>query len=246
VQVSAEINLDRVERTVESVDPERQVVATEQRSEIIPGAEGGAGSSNVSASYLNSRTVETYAGAVGNVRRLTAAVLVNDRVDAENGGQALARTPEELARIQSLVQSAIGLDQGRGDLISVVSVPFGAVPTTEEEGMDVMAMVQQGYKPAIMVLALVLAFVFGLRAMRTFQAPPVAVAAALPAAAPGDAPQLEPGDEPTATEQIVAKLTPPVDTAPSPGQVLRAEVVRRLEEQPEVSLRLIRSWLKDS
>jgi flagellar M-ring protein FliF len=42
VQISAEINHDRVERTVETVDPERQVLASEQRSEIVPGAEGPA------------------------------------------------------------------------------------------------------------------------------------------------------------------------------------------------------------
>src|SRR5690606_8662494 len=67
VQVSADINYDRVERTVESVDPESQAVASEQRAEIIPGAEGGAASSNVTASYLNTRTLETLSRAVGSV-----------------------------------------------------------------------------------------------------------------------------------------------------------------------------------
>jgi flagellar M-ring protein FliF len=250
VQVSAEINGDRVERTTETVDPERQVLASEQRSEIIPGAEGGAGSSNVSANYMNSRTVETFSGAVGNVRRITAAVLVNDRIDpAVNGGQPQARTPEELARIQALVQSSIGLDADRGDVISVVSVPFGTPAPEIEEGMDVMAMVQQGYKPGIMLLAIIFAFIFGLRAMRAFQAPPVAepAVAALPAAEPGAMPELEPGETPTETEQIVAQISlPPVDTTPSPGQALRDQVIARLDAQPDVSLRLIRAWLKDS
>ena len=253
VQISAEINGDRVERTVETVDPERQVTASEQRSEIIPGAQGGAGSTNVSATYLNSRTVETYSGAVGNVRRLTAAVLVNDRFDAAAapGAQSQTRSPEELARIQALVQSAIGLDQGRGDVISVVSVPFDAPLPAVEEGMDVMMIVQEGWKPAIWILGLVFCFVIGLRTVRSLQQAPVeAVAAALPApeGTPAQAatPELEPGEAPTPTEALIAQIMPPVDNSPSPGQALREQVVQRLDKQPETSLRLIRSWLKDS
>src|SRR5690606_33608999 len=34
VQVSADVSFDRVERTVETVDPERQVLSSEQRAEI--------------------------------------------------------------------------------------------------------------------------------------------------------------------------------------------------------------------
>src|SRR5690606_12829424 len=62
VQVSAVINRDRVERTVESVDPERQALSSEQRSEIIPGAEGGAGSSSVTSTFMNTRSVESFTG----------------------------------------------------------------------------------------------------------------------------------------------------------------------------------------
>jgi flagellar M-ring protein FliF len=254
VQISAEINGDRVERTVETVDPERQVLASEQRSEIIPGAQGGAGSTNVSANYLNSRTVETYSGAVGNVRRITAAVLVNDKFDpnAAPGAQSQARSPEELARIQALVQSAIGLDPNRGDVISVVSVPFDAPLPEVEEGMDVMMIVQEGWKPAIWILGLIFCFIIGLRTVRALQPQPVEPEiAALPAPDEEPLAELEPGEETeeepmTATEELIAQIMPPVDNTPSPGQVLREQVVQRLDQHPDVSLRLIRSWLKDS
>ena len=254
VQISAEINHDRVERTVEMVDPERQVLASEQRSEIIPGAQGGAGSTNVSANYLNSRTVETYSGAVGNVRRITAAVLVNDRFDpnAAPGAQAQPRTPEELARIQALVQSAIGLDADRGDVISVVSVPFDVPLPEVDEGMDLMMIVSEGWKPAIWILGLIFCFIIGLRVVRAIQQPPVeAVVAALPAPDEETLPELAPGEEPeedalTPTEALIAQIMPPIDNSPTPGQALREQVVMRLDQQPETSLRLIRSWLKDS
>jgi flagellar M-ring protein FliF len=253
VQISAEINLDRVERTVETVDPERQVLATEQRSEITPGAEGGAGSSNVSASYLNSRTVETYAGAVGNVRRITAAVLINDKAPAADGGEPVARSPEELARIQSLVQSAIGLDEARGDLISVVSVPFGASNLPMDEGMDYWTMAREAYPSVIMLLGIIFAFVIGLRVMRSFQAPRevVVAAAALPGTPQtagalsvlvndeGIAPVVEEEEEP------IIRLGP-AEPVKGRGPSLREQAIARLEEQPEVSLRLLRAWLKEA
>jgi flagellar M-ring protein FliF len=80
VQVSALVNFDRVERTVQAVDPDKQAVATEQRAEITPGAQGGAASSNVATSYETTKSTETFSGAIGNVKRLTVAVLVNDRL----------------------------------------------------------------------------------------------------------------------------------------------------------------------
>ena len=79
VQVAAQINFDRVERTTQAVDPDKQAVATEQRAEITPGAQGGAASSNVATSYETTKSTETFSGAIGNVKRLTVAVLVNDR-----------------------------------------------------------------------------------------------------------------------------------------------------------------------
>jgi flagellar M-ring protein FliF len=54
VEVSASLNFDRVERTSQTVNPDKQAVAIEQKAEIIPGAEGGASSTNSSASWVRS------------------------------------------------------------------------------------------------------------------------------------------------------------------------------------------------
>nr|MBP9105618.1 flagellar M-ring protein FliF [Gemmatimonadaceae bacterium] len=78
VQVAASMNFDRVERTTQTMDPDKQVTATEQKAEIVPGAQGGAGSSNQAITYENSKNTEVFAPAAGTVRRLTVAVLVND------------------------------------------------------------------------------------------------------------------------------------------------------------------------
>jgi flagellar M-ring protein FliF len=185
---------------------------------------------------------------VGNVRRLTAAVVVNDRpADPAAGGAATPRSPEELARIQSLVQSAIGLDEQRGDVISVVSVPFGEPIAPAEEGLDLMSVAREAYRPMITLLAVVFAFLIGLRVLKGY-GPAKGGEVGAPAGA------LRPAEE--RGEQGGAELAPaprpepialarPELAVPS-GPTLRDQVVQRLDEQPEVSLRLVRAWLKES
>jgi flagellar M-ring protein FliF len=58
-------------------------------------------------------------------------VLVDGVADAKAAGEAPAwreRTPEELARIASLVRSAVGFDERRGDRVEVVSMRFVEEP----------------------------------------------------------------------------------------------------------------------
>ena len=69
VAVTAAVNFDRLERTTQTVDPERQVTATEQKAEIVPGAQGGAGSTNQAIQYENSRSTESFGQAIGKVQR---------------------------------------------------------------------------------------------------------------------------------------------------------------------------------
>ena len=77
--------------------------------------------------YEIDRTLTHTRQGPGRVRRITAAVLV-DNVPAaagKDGKPALrALTDPELKRIESLVQQAVGFDQQRGDAVSVVNAPF--------------------------------------------------------------------------------------------------------------------------
>jgi flagellar M-ring protein FliF len=67
------------------------------------------------------------------LRRLSVAVVVNDRYTAGEEGAAvpLERTPEEITRISNLVKDAIGFDLQRGDSVQVLSEPF-FVPAAPE------------------------------------------------------------------------------------------------------------------
>lgn len=191
VQVSAAMNFDRVERTVQAVDPDRQAVATEQKAEVTPGTpEQGAGYSTTATSFDNTRSVESFTGAIGNITRLSVAVLVADRTEAvsqpasasTNSGNdqqqlmtgAVAVTPrsaEELVRIESLVRNALGLDSLRGDVISVVSAPFDMpIPLIEASDSlpvptDMLGRIQANPKPVIALAALTVLLIIALSMM---------------------------------------------------------------------------------
>ena len=259
VQVSADVNFDRVERTTQTVDPERQALATEQKAEITPGAEGGAGSTNSAVAYENSRSVETVAGAVGNVTRLSVAVLVNDRmVPAADSAQPptfVARTPAEIARIETLVRGAVGYDSTRGDVVTVVSMPFAeGIAIAPEPAPTLLERAVEYQRPAINVLALLMAFAVALLAIRALK--PAAATAATPAlAAAGAAGALPAGAAAALAGGVLAPDALPAPAVPqrepreprppSAAALLRDEIMEGVEQNPDLAVRLVRSWMKE-
>jgi len=71
----------------------------------------------------------------GDVRRLSVAVLINEVVVLEEGADPTfsPRTPEELAALEELVSSAVGLNKERGDVITLRSLPFEPIPNLGTE-----------------------------------------------------------------------------------------------------------------
>lgn len=248
VQISAALNFDRVERTTESLDPDRQVLASESRSEIVPGPEGGAGSTISNTQYQNSRVLETYAGAPGSLTRLTVAVLVNDRLtpaaDEDEAPTYTPRTAEDLARIETLVRSAVGVNEQRGDLITVVSVPFDAAVAavegaSESSPLVVLGSMQGLFRPALTLLGIVLSFVVAMRVIRTLR----------PASAPAPQQLMYEPDAPMAIEPPeIAPIEPIVmkRTIPIINTVMRDRVVASVEEHPNLAARLVRAWMKEA
>jgi flagellar M-ring protein FliF len=225
VQVAASVNFNKVERTTQAVDPERQAMASEQKAEVTPSTpQQGAGYATSTTAYENTRSVENFTGAIGNVTRLTVAVLVADKVtwvpdttaagdSAATGAAAAAgdstadssaarapaplvplvtvRTPEELARIETLVRTALGVDTARGDVVSVVSAPFDMpapiVRDTVPPPQDLVSQLQANPKPVVAVAALVVLLVFGLVVMRMLRGRPALSASTAAAITEGSA-----------------------------------------------------------
>ena len=76
--------------------------------------------------YELDRNIQHIRHATGQLRKLSVAVVVRQGTEELPDGQSrrLVMTPEELERIRTLVQSAVGYDPARGDVVQVSSAPF--------------------------------------------------------------------------------------------------------------------------
>jgi flagellar M-ring protein FliF len=146
VNVKIKWNFDKVESTEETVDPE-QVVKVSETSEMTaaddavgrPAGSGIAGipprakSEKSKIDYEVSKKVTRLTRPMGDIQRLSVAVLVDDAVETrERGGQSVSetrkRTPEELEAVERIVRAAVGFDSRRGDVIEVMNLSFTAAP----------------------------------------------------------------------------------------------------------------------
>jgi len=84
--------------------------------------------------YELNRTVSHIKNSVGNIKRLSVAVVVDYKTSLDEEGKVVSnpRTDEELQSYRRLVSDAVGLDETRGDTLSVVNAPF-AQPIEEED-----------------------------------------------------------------------------------------------------------------
>jgi len=128
VRVSAELNFDQEETTVENYDPQNTVLRSEERTEESS-AEAGTRESSV-ANYEINKTIRRITGAVGSIKRISASLMVNDRVydfDAtvdEDNPQFRQRTPEELDEVARIVRGALGFSGIRGDQLEISKLMF--------------------------------------------------------------------------------------------------------------------------
>ena len=147
VRVAAELNLERIERSIQRYDPESAVVISEERSESSDGTGGGTSETSVT-NYEFDKTIETIAGEVGNIERLSVAVMVDGTYETVGEGENATtrfepRSEEELAKIAGIVKSAVGFDETRNDYFEIASIAFDrSYLADEEKGMEKMLKMQ--------------------------------------------------------------------------------------------------------
>jgi flagellar M-ring protein FliF len=92
--------------------------------------------------YAVSRHVVHSEEGPGRLRRITAAVVVNDRMTVEGAGKAAhetwkPRTTDEMRRLEQLAQAAVGFDEKRGDQVVMENVSFTSnTPEAAPAGME--------------------------------------------------------------------------------------------------------------
>ena len=161
VAVTADLNFDRISTNEELFDPETQVLRSSQAIEEnslerqppagevsvqnnLPGIAGDLFASSSptaennrveeTANYEISRTVRSMVREVGEVRRLSVAVLIDGTyaTDTEGNRTYQPRSDEEMQRITDIVKSTIGFDESRGDLVEVANMKFAEIDVGDD------------------------------------------------------------------------------------------------------------------
>jgi flagellar M-ring protein FliF len=287
VQLSADFDFNRITETSDKFDPDGRVLRSSQtREESSATAENGgqvtvnnelpgnpprdnattardqSKKSEETNNYEISHTTKTEVTEAGRVKRISVAVLVDGSYVKNDKGEMVyqERGKEQLDRIATLVRSAIGFDQKRGDQVEVVNLKFAEVPAVtpiaEPTGLlgmlqftkdDVMYVIELG---VMMLLGLMVLFVvirpLVKRILASEVIPALSSGGSAPALTDGSAQaagatgeSLVPGSN--ATSQLI-------DVAQVQGQV-HAQSVHRVgelaERNPNETASIIRQWLSE-
>ncbi len=272
--VVLDYDAEAAEETDESYDPTKSVTLSLERTEQTTGAQpvaaGVAGAASnapntqalpvypqhetsapqsaktESGTYGVSKAVRHVVDNPGRIRRLTAAVVVNDRmVQAATGTRAAvwqSRSADELRNLTALAQASVGFDTARGDVVTVEDLAFdGNRPqppsTLAEQSLRVAESSPNLIKYVAFLLGLLVVVAFGLRpAIR--RAGAALAAAGSPRAARRELP-------PAAHAQ--APLNPPepaeIDPERLRAQEIFDQVSTHLKREPTQSSRLLQSWI---
>ncbi|MFN3495991.1 MAG: flagellar basal-body MS-ring/collar protein FliF, partial [Hydrogenophaga sp.] len=98
------------------------------------GQQGGGTRRESVVNYEVDKTVKVVRESSGQIRRLSAAVVINHRTAADRSGKDAATPipPEQLEQMTALVRETIGFNQQRGDSVNLVNVAFNVEKPVEE------------------------------------------------------------------------------------------------------------------
>lgn len=163
VQVSAELDLNRLSKTSETFDPNGQVIRSTQTRDLsnsaqngdsgqvsvsneLPGASAnsGGGTSTMeqgstteeTTNFEISKVTETAMTEAGGIKRLSIAVVVDGTYVADASGNSVytPRAQAEIDQITALVKSAVGFSDTRGDQVQVANLQFADRPELAATG----------------------------------------------------------------------------------------------------------------
>ncbi len=197
-----------------------------------------------SGTYGVSKTVRHTVENPGRIRRLTAAIVVNDRQlqSAAKNKPAVwqPRSAGELRNLTALAQAAVGFDQQRGDALTVQDLAFDqnrvtAAPPLPQQLLSAAENSPVLVKYLALLLATMVIFFFGVRpALR-------GVASANGKTGNGKPRELRPGE---AAAQTALPLAPPeVDPQRLRQQEIFNQVTAQMKREPTQSSRLLQSWI---
>jgi flagellar M-ring protein FliF len=279
--VTLDYDASATEETQETYDPDQTVTLSMQRTEQsagplpiaagIPGTASNAPNSQAlpvypqqttspqtakteSGTYGASKTTRHVQENPGRVRRMTAAIVVNDRLtQPASKGKASAwqpRSAEELRNLTALAQAAVGFDTARGDMLTVQDLTFDVNRSAQPVSLpgQVLATVENSpvlVKYAALMAGVIVVVAFGVRpALRRSQL----VVAKGPQVAPTDADKDHARQLPVANAELGTPVVKVLESAWVDPEIIRAkeileQVSEHLKTEPTQSSRMLQSWI---
>lgn len=273
VRVSADIDFTRTEEIKDLFDPDQTAVRSETRTtessknagnlpigapdnrftlaqrNAAPGLEESGTSErkreDETTNFEISRTKRQILKAIGGIKRLSVAVMVDGPYKETKGAEGeitrtfVPRSAEEMRQLTELVRRAVGYDEKRGDEVVVANVPFALPP-----GAGRMAGPSwQDYldKYGRHVLNLILAILFFLMVVRPLMKSFAARAKAREAAIAAEAARVGPSEElPPGEGEEMARLEG-VEVARKMGT--RDMILALAQQDPERTTAVLRAWI---
>jgi flagellar M-ring protein FliF len=265
VQIAVEIDREREAITERVIDPAGRVMSGKETTEVtettsganssavtvasnLPEGDASGGGSQSSSERTQTDESVTYdlseirrerEKLPGSIKRLSVAVLVNEIAAEGQDGVAAPtpRTEEELTALKDLVAMAVGIDESRGDTLTIHSMPFKQITNdgviVEQDAVadfidrNLMTVIQIGI---LSVVTLILGL-FVVKPLLTANAAAAAAAPALPAA-------------PAQMDALAAAPAPMATAAPGSDAI---EALKSLaNDKTDETAGLIQSWLDET
>lgn len=170
VKISAELDFDQISKTVETYDPSKKVVRSEQRDDGTKTNSPVVGNETKEGSITNyeiNRSMAQIVGSPGSTRRLTVSVAVDGLYENDSAsGKRIykPRSSEEIQILTQLVRNAVGYSQERNDDVYVASVQFDRTQFEDDlaqlEKMEDKELWETWALRLTLVFVVLLAFVF--------------------------------------------------------------------------------------
>lgn len=197
--------------------------------------------------YDVDRTISHKTVPAGTIDRLSIAVLLNEHTVKGPKGKPVRKpfSASEIKQIKQMVQDAVGFNAGRGDSISVISMPFTSAPVQNSAKIPwwQAPWVPQAMKYGVGALIFLLAWLLFVRplmkaALNRINASSATRIATTPA---GQPPEIDdPPDDPPPAQTRAQRST---SEARVRDQLARAHEV--VDNDPRGAASVVREWLTD-
>ena len=284
--VHVEYDLSSGEETQETYDPASSVALSVTRSEErlgndslggVPGTSSNLPNAKVSppakpgndthtskaesGTYAVNKLVKHTLQPPGRVKRIAAALLVDDAVEIEQKNNQRVttrrkRSPDEMKQIEQLAAAALSIDAKRGDLLAVENLSFRNLQQEAPASLSWMERVQHSLRNwSWLFRYLALACLFGsvyMLLLRPVKKQLMTVLRELPARVAGrhaiaEAGSVQSGSasQPESLEEILGAASLDGDGSLKKLAVLKNHLVEKVKTEPASASRLVQNWLRE-